>query len=149
MSLEKKTSEETKKHKKNQPGDERTPGSKDYSVILGNLIHYKHQLVQENDEQKIGALIAKIAEKLKELGFCEESEKLKTKLGRRKQGKFQNITTKKKDDTVNLAIKHYAIGKQRNEEAKQANQLLKKAERLQEKAKQKSEAKNDTKTISM
>ena len=109
------------KKRKNYPGDERTPGTKDYSMILGNLINYKHQLALENNEQKIGNLMAKISIKLKELGFRSESDSIKKKLGRRKSGRFQNITSKKQMETIDIAVKCWDKGTQRNEEAKESN----------------------------
>jgi hypothetical protein len=106
------------KKRKNQPGDIRTPGTKDYSVILGNLISYKHQLVSESDLQQIGALMAKIAQKLEELGFKEASDSVKSKLGRRKSGKYQDLTLKKKQDVIEIAAKHWEKGTEKNEKAK-------------------------------
>jgi hypothetical protein len=109
------------KKRKNYPGDERTPGTKDYSMILGNLIHYKHQLVQEENEQKIGDLLMKISVKLKELGFKAESDSIKKKVGRRKANKFQNITMKKKQDGIDVAVKCWDKGTEKNEKAKEEN----------------------------
>jgi hypothetical protein len=120
------------KKRKNQPGDVRNPGTKDYSVILGHLINYKHQLVTEKDEQKIGNFIARISQKLVELGFDEPAEKLKTKLGRRKGGKYQDVNLKKKQEAIDIAAKYWQKGYEINEKAKQ--------ERREEKKKKNSEA---------
>jgi len=106
------------RQRKNYPGDLREPGTKDYSLILGNLIGYRNQLMKETDEQKAGALFLKIAEKLKELGFTRESASTKKKAGRRKRGKFQDITQKKVDKVVDVATKKWAIGKEKHEEAR-------------------------------
>lgn len=107
------------KKRKNQPGDIRIPGTKDYSVILGNLISYKHQLVSEIDTQRIGALMAKIALKLEELGFKDASDSIKNRLGRRKAGKYQDISLKKKQEVVEIAVKYWEKGSEKNEKAKQ------------------------------
>jgi len=106
------------KKRKNYPGDERTPGTKDYSMILGNLINYKHQLSSEKNDQKIGELFLKIAEKLRELGYRAESDTIKKKAGRRKLGKFQDITEKKKNEVVNLSVKCWDKASEKNEAAK-------------------------------
>lgn len=111
--------EEENRKRKYYPGDLRQLGTKEYSMILGNLIHYKHQLAQETHEQKVGELMAKIALKLKELGYISEAESLKKKVGRRKEGKYQDITLKKKNDAVNLAIKCWEKASEKNEQAKQ------------------------------
>lgn len=110
--------QKTNKKRKYYPGDVRRPGTKEYSMILGNLINYKHQLVRENHEQVIGELLLKISVKLKELGFKAASESVKKKVGRKKAGKFQNITSKKKDDTVLIAVKAWDEGSDKNERAK-------------------------------
>lgn len=108
------------RRRKNYPGDPRTPGTKDYSLILGNLIGYRNQLMKETDEQKLGALYLKVAEKLKELGFEKNALAVKKKAGRRKAGKFQDITAKKTESVINIATKKWADGKARNDEAKEA-----------------------------
>jgi hypothetical protein len=122
---------ENVKKRKNQPGDVRNPGTKDYSVILGHLINYKHQLVTEKDEQKIGNFIARISQKLVELGFEESAQKLKARLGRRKGGKYQDVTLKKKQEAIDVAAKYWQKGYEINEKAKQ--------ERREEKKKKNSE----------
>lgn len=110
---------EIKKRRKNYPGDERVPGTKDYSMILGNLIHYKHQLTQETNDQKVAELMLKVSVKLKELGFKGESEIVKKKVGRRKAGKFQNITPKKQQEAVEIALNCWEAGTSRNDKAKE------------------------------
>ena len=106
------------KKRKNYPGDERTPGTKDYSMILGNLINYKHQLSAEKNDQKIGELFLRIAEKLRELGYRSECDSIKKKAGRRKAGKFQDITEKKKNEVVSIAIKCWDKASEKNDMAK-------------------------------
>jgi hypothetical protein len=107
--------------RKYYPGDVRQVGTKEYSMILGNLINYKHQLVPEADEQKVGDLMLKVSLKLKELGYESEYKSIKKKLGRRKNGRYQEITSKKKNDTINTAIKVWEEANQNNEEAKVKN----------------------------
>ncbi len=109
------------KKRKYYPGDVRKPGTKEFSMILGNLIHYKHQLVREENDQKIGDLLLKISMKLKELGYKSVSESIKKKVGRRKAGKFQNITSKKKLDTVEIAVRCWEEASKKNERAKSLN----------------------------
>ncbi|MCU0445270.1 MAG: hypothetical protein MUE85_10160 [Microscillaceae bacterium] len=123
---------EIAKKRKNQPGDVRNPGTKDYSVILGHLINYKHQLVTEKDEQKIGDFIARIAQKLIELGFEDPAHKLKARLGRRKAGKYQDITLKKKQDAIDTAAKYWQKGYEINEKAKQERKEEKKKRSTEE-----------------
>ncbi|NJO03531.1 MAG: hypothetical protein HC880_19280 [Bacteroidia bacterium] len=106
------------KKRKYYPGDTRQPGTKEYSMILGNLINYKHQLSREDNEQKIGELLLKVSVKLKELGFKTASDAVKRKVGRRKFGKFQNITLKKRNDTIDLALKCWEDASEKNEKAK-------------------------------
>ena len=107
------------KKRKHYAGDLRTLGTKDYSLILTNLMNYRHKLDRETDEQKIGSILLKIAEKLKELGFRGASKTIKKKVGRRKQGKFQDITEKKKQDSLAIALKNWKYGKKKQDEAKE------------------------------
>jgi len=104
--------------RKNYPGNLRTPGTKDYSLILGNLMSYRNKLFKETDEQEIGLLFVKIAEKLKELGFKRPSNSVKIRAGRRKLGKFQDITQKKKEDVIEIALKYWEQGKEKHDEAR-------------------------------
>ncbi|MDX2305126.1 MAG: hypothetical protein NW226_20110 [Microscillaceae bacterium] len=111
--------QQTSKKRKFYPGDIRQAGTKEFSMILGNLINYKHQLVREENEQKIGDLMLKIATKLKELGYKAASEAIKKKVGRRKSGKFSGITPKKKQDTIDIAVKCWEEASLINESAKE------------------------------
>lgn len=125
------------KERKNYPGDVREVGTKDFAVILSNLMNYRNQLAREQNDQRIGELIAKIAEKIKELGYIKQSMNIKKKLGRRKQGKFQDVTPKKKNDAIEAAVsvwedakkKHDEVRNKRKEEEKRALQELKAATR--------------------
>ena len=112
------------KKRKYYPGDIRQPGTKEFSMILGNLINYKHQLVREDNEQKIGDLMLKITVKLKELGYKSASETVKKKIGRRKLGKFQGINTKKKQDTIDIAVKVWEEASEINDNAKQKTKSM-------------------------
>ncbi len=117
--------------RKNYPGDVRTVGTKDYGLILGNLMNYRNQLGREKeDDQKMGALFIKIAEKLKELGFKRASNAVKKKAGRRKKGKFQNITLEKKEEVMELALTNWHTGKERHEVAKFEKKEREKREKL-------------------
>lgn len=104
--------------RKNYPGDLRIPGTKDYSLILTNLMSYRNKLCKETDEQAIGTLFVKISEKLKELGFKRPSLLVKAKAGRRKMGRFQDITTQKKESVIDISLKYWELGTEKNLEAK-------------------------------
>ncbi|GAA4828492.1 hypothetical protein [Algivirga pacifica] len=109
------------RRRKNYPGDLRQLGTKDYSLILGNLMNYRNQLIRETEDQKIGALFLKISEKLKELGYSKASTQTKNKAGVKKQGKFENITLKKKKEVVEISLECWKEGKEKHEEAKRIN----------------------------
>lgn len=119
----------TPRQRKNYPGDLRTPGTKDYGVILGNLINYRNQLGRERDEQKAGGLMLKVAEKIKELGFTKMSLSIKRKVGRRKLGKFQEITEKKKVETMDLATECWDLARQRHEDARDEKKRIERENR--------------------
>ncbi|PWJ39974.1 hypothetical protein [Sediminitomix flava] len=108
------------RQRKNYPGDLRIAGTKDYGLILGNLMNYRNQLIRETDEQKVGDLFLKVSEKLKELGFQRASDATKRKAGRRKLGKFQDITLKKKEEVIDSAAKYWHQGKEKHELAKKS-----------------------------
>ncbi len=112
--------ESSNQKRKYYPGDVRQTGTKEYSMILGNLINYKHQIVSEKEEQKVAKLMFKIALKIRELGYESEHKSIRKKLGRRKEGKYQDITSKKKNDTIEIAVKVWEDGNQKNEEVKKA-----------------------------
>lgn len=86
---------------------------------------YRNKLFKETDEQKIGDLFVKIAEKLKELGFKRPSNSVKTRAGRRKLGKFQDITAKKKEDVIEISLKYWEMGKEKHEEARKKQKEIK------------------------
>lgn len=104
--------------RKNYPGEQREVGTKDYSLILGNLMNYRNQLMRENEEQRMGLIFSKIAEKLKELGCTRASNTVKNRLGRRKLGLYQDITPKKKEEVIEVTNKYWHDAKERHEEAK-------------------------------
>ncbi|MEH0155046.1 hypothetical protein V6R21_12950 [Limibacter armeniacum] len=81
-------------------------------------MNYRNQLIRETDEQQIGLIFLKIAEKLKELGFQRACNSVKKRAGRRKMGKFQDITPKKKEEIIEIAGKYWHEGKDKHEEAK-------------------------------
>ena len=117
--MKKSENEKNERKRKNYPGEVREVGTKDYSLIMGNLINYKHKLSTEAHSQKAGVLMRKIATKIKELGYEKASEMVKDKVGRRKEGKFQNITEKKRLDTVDIAEKIWKKAKEKHEKAKE------------------------------
>ncbi|NME72135.1 hypothetical protein [Flammeovirga aprica] len=107
--------------RKNYPGEQREVGTKDYSLILGNLMNYRNQLMRENDEQRMGFIFSKIAEKLKELGCLRASNTVKNRVGRRKLGLYQDITQKKKEEVIEITNKYWHEAKERHEAAKEKN----------------------------
>jgi hypothetical protein len=119
---EKRTS--TTRQRKNYPGDVRTPGTKDYAVILANLINYRNQLEAEKDQRKAVDLILKIAEKLQELGFKRQSTLVKNKVKRKvkvtykdRPDRFEKIE-QKKTDVAALVAECWKIGRDKHEEAR-------------------------------
>ena len=64
--------------RKYYPGDLRKAGEKEYAVILSKLIGYTKQLEKEQKKESILKLVNKITEKLTELGFKRESNKVKS-----------------------------------------------------------------------
>lgn len=113
--------------RKNYPGDIREPGTKDYAVILGNLMGFRNQLLRSTEEQDIGDTLVKVAEKLKELGFKTQSESIKKKVGRRKLGHFQNITEGKKKSTIETINKVWDKAKDKHESAKSSKTIEQRA----------------------
>lgn len=111
--------------RKNYPGDLRTPGTKDYGLILGNLMNYRNQLIRETEEQKAGKLFEKISEKLQELGFSRASNLVKNRVGEKKGRKYVDITLKKKNEVVEVARRYWHEGKDKHEKAKEENKKKK------------------------
>lgn len=113
---------ENKQHKeqnrKNRKGQVRVLGSKDYSLILTNLMAYKRQLSQEEHLQKSGNLMRKISTKMKELGFESEAIKVKEIVGRKKNGKYQSLDGTKCLKVENMALKVWKKASVKQEEAK-------------------------------
>ncbi len=118
----------TTKKRRNYPGDKREVGTKDYGLILSNLINYRNQLFRTDDEKEILKLFGKISIKLKELGFTSASSKVKTK------AKTTNRLARKKEDVINLAAEKWKEGKEKHEAVKerikQEERARKKEERL-------------------
>lgn len=77
MSTPKDTVGPTEK-KKNYPGKKRKPGTKDYALILSNLIKYRNELMLTNDPDQIINSILKISVKAQELGYSTTSLKIKS-----------------------------------------------------------------------
>ena len=62
--------------RKYYPGDLRKAGEKEYAVILSKLIGYTKQLEKKQEKESVLKFVNKIAEKLTELGFKKESNKV-------------------------------------------------------------------------
>ena len=111
------------KTRKNYPGELRQPGTKDYGLILSNLIKYRNQLSLERNETILAKIYAKIAEKLKELGFIKESNKIK------KWSKQPEKATKMKAEVDVIATEKWREGKDRHETVRKETKAREKEER--------------------
>ena len=99
--------------RKNYPGDPRIPGTKDYALILTNLMSYSNKLTLEQDEKKVASLLKKVAEKLKELGFLQVSKSIKTK------SKSPEAAMNRMTDIVETLNEKWRQGKEKHEKAKE------------------------------
>ncbi|AZQ61831.1 hypothetical protein EI427_06145 [Flammeovirga pectinis] len=107
--------------RKNYPGELREIGTKDYSLILGNLMNYRNQLMRETEEQKMGLIFSKVSEKLKEIGCLRASNSVKNRAGRKKLGLYQEITSKKKEEVIEIINKNWHEAKQKHDAIKTRN----------------------------
>jgi len=114
----------TVRKRKNYPGDVRTPGTKDYGLILSNLIKYRNELTSTDDEDRLYLLYRKVAEKLQELGFTKASTSIK-----RKTKNFTTHFHKRKDEISQIAANKWREGKTSHEEARRKIKELKREER--------------------
>ena len=111
------------KTRKNYPGELRRPGTKDYGLILSNLIKYRNQLSLETNETRVARIFAKIAEKLKELGFIKESKKIK------KWSKQPEKFSKNREEVDVIATEKWREGKKRHETVRKERKQREKEER--------------------
>ncbi len=109
--------------RKNYPGDLRLPGSKDFGLILSNLIKYRNELLWVDTDDEILSLLSKIAEKLQELGYAKESASI------RRKAKSANNLSKKKNEAIALAVSKWKEGKALHEATKKQIKEAKKLER--------------------
>ncbi len=119
--------DKSKRQRKNYPGDLRTPGTKDYAVILANLINYGNQLETEKDKRRAVELILKISEKLQELGFKRQSTTVKNKVKRKvnitykdRPDRFDNLE-KKTLEVMAVVSECWKMGRDKHEEARKEN----------------------------
>jgi len=112
------------KNRRNYPGDVRELGTKDYALILGNLIKYRNQLIGERDEEEVVKLSLKIAEKLRELGFKRAGTTVEKKVANKSRA------LSKREEILEIALEQWKEGKLQNdlakEELKQKRKLDKK-----------------------
>ncbi len=99
--------------RKNYPGDPRVPGTKDYALILTNLMSYSNKLTLEKDEKRVASLLRKVSEKLKELGFNQASKSVKSK------AKTPDAVIKKMPEFVEMLNEKWRSGRDKHEEAKE------------------------------
>ena len=104
------------KQRRNYPGEKRKVGTKDYALILGNLIKYYNNLLRcswPDDKNEIKDLLGKISIKLRELGYKKESTFVKSRL------KNENNMPEKIQQTAGIAVKVWELAKSKHETAKQ------------------------------
>ena len=111
-----------KNKRRNYPGDLRTPGTKDYGVILSNLRKYCHGLDDTPNDDKIYELFLKLREKLKELGYRKESLSVDRKM------KSMANWDKKRQDVMAMGINVWGEAKEKHEIAKARNKEKEKIE---------------------
>ena len=128
------------KTRKHYPGDLRQPGTKDYGLILSNLIKYRNELALEKKEEAIVKLYLKIAEKLKELGFKKEGIKVK------KWAKQPGKILKKREQAEQITIEKWREGKELHEQVKKENKAKEKEMRRLQRIKNREAKKKETKT---
>ena len=124
-----------KNKRRNYPGDLRTPGTKDYGVILSNLRKYCHYLNDNPDDDKIYELFLKLREKLKELGYRKESLSVERKM------KSMANWDKKRQEVKIMREKIWQEAKDKHEAAKAKNKEREKKERKAALKKAREEAK--------
>jgi hypothetical protein len=112
------------RQRKNYPGDVRRPGTKDYAVILANLINYRNQLEMNKDSKQSVELVLKIAEKLQELGFKRQSNTVKNVIKRKvnitykdRHDKFERLD-QKRSEVIGIISECWKLGKEKHDEAR-------------------------------
>ncbi len=115
--------------RRNYPGDPREVGTKDYGLILSNLINYRNQLFRVKDEIETSKLFYKISIKLQELGFIKESIKVKSKTKNNRQ------LEKKRQDIINIATEAWTVGKAKHEKIRAELKAAEKKRKLEERRK--------------
>ena len=125
-----------KSKQRNYPGDLRTPGTKDYGVILSNLRKYCHFLNNDNiDDDKIYEYFLKIREKLKELGYRKESLSVERKM------KSMANWDKKRQEVMEMGSNIWVEASEKHETAKAKTKEREKKERKAALKKAREEAK--------
>ncbi len=114
------------KKRRNYPGDVRELGTKDYALILGNLIKYRNELIAERDEGTIVKLALKIAEKLRELGFKRAGISVEKKVANKDR------VLSKRDEILEIALEKWKEGKLNNDLAKEELKKQKKLDKKKE-----------------
>ena len=109
-----------KRSRKNYPGDLRRPGTKDYSVILGNLMGYRNRLFRSSDRTNNAMLFGKIADKLIELGFKRSSNTVRARI------KQDRLDAETKEEILALVLERWKDGKENHQKAKDKQKIKKK-----------------------
>jgi hypothetical protein len=116
--------QKNEKIKKNYPGYTRTPGTKDYALILSSLMSRRNTLIRSENPEEITELFLIISQKLQELGFQKQATSIKLKVKRKvnitykwKEDRFENID-EKKEGVVNTATECWTLGKEKQDLAK-------------------------------
>jgi len=111
-----------KKKRRNYPGEPRIPGTKDYAVILTNLIKYKNEFLKSTEAVEAAKLCLKLVEKLQELGFIRASNKVARRSTTEKV--LQN-----KDLIAQIALEMWRKGQERQKKAKEEQKRKQKEQR--------------------
>ena len=116
--------------KKNYPGIKRIPGTKDYALILSNLIKCRNELLRTENPDQIIENILKISLKIQELGFNSYSVKIKSLVKKRinvsyklRNDRYENLG-KKKEITLSLCVEVWKKGKTKHETSKTKSREL-------------------------
>lgn len=106
--------------KKNYPGIKRKPGTKDYALILSNLIKNRNELMLTNDPDQIIESILKISTKVQELGYTTTSLKIKSLVKKKintsfklREDRFSRLP-EKQQQVLELCVDIWRKGKEKH-----------------------------------
>lgn len=113
-----------KERKKNYPGIKRKPGTKDYALILSNLIKCRNELMLSKDPDQIIDCILKISTKIQELGYSTTSVKIKSLVKKKiktsykfREDRYDDLD-RKREQTLETCINIWYKGKEKHTQLK-------------------------------